>query len=642
MSKSHVGTLSKIWRAILADARQAYPGLQADFDKDQIRLDILVKAQGIRVYLEYLPSIAKHFDRCLSEGAYSRAGLPLTKRSSAREQTPKFLRGLFLRVFNQNGALLEDPDIEAIFFIRQLTLFAKKYVLPCPEAAVKNAVFEMVVCDSQLPEPSRFWTDSSVDLASAGFRGFTTYPLAAGIELESRHTFLANLDIVSRLVSSTLGYYNPLEWRCKHGPGAISEITGPSDKFCWTGWSDTLDRVFSYDRYGFHNYSSWAGTMVHPNSPLDLVEDGRAVSSHEPASRLVAVPKTYAGPRLIAAEPSANMFCQQNLLDYMVTRVRRSWMGEFVKFDDQTQNQKLCTLGSVDGAQTTIDLSMASDRLAPDLVGNLFYANRGEFLLALRATRTQFCEQTINSDCPARMVLKKFSTMGSAVTFPIQSIVFMTIAIASILTKRKKNASLRNIYELVGHVSVFGDDIIVPTDTREHVIASLESLRFKVNSNKSYWNGKFRESCGVDSFRGHDVTPVYYRQSYDGKTPETLASCVQTSNRFYKKFLLNAASLLASTLPKRIAQVAMGSGAFGLCSRTDLDNRHLKTRYNKNLQREELQSLSIKTWTKKTETESDSALYQYFTDRPSSAALWKNGYVRRACAKMHMSWSEPR
>lgn len=637
-SKCHVQELSRVWRCILKDACQAYPGLKVEFERDLTRLERLVEARGITVYLLDLPAVGKHLDRCLSNGAYNPPALPLTKRRSGGVLTPKFLGGLYLRVFDTDGRLKDEPDIEAIFFLRQLLLFAKKFVAECPQSAISTAVVEMVECDEALPEPRRFWSDPHIPTSESGYTGFrTSMPLNVEGDYEDSRLFLANLDKVSKLVSTTLGRFDPYEWRCKHGPGAIAERTGSSNKFSWENWPDRLDRVFPIADFGYHSYSSWVrdATVDFEHVGNTTVPRG-PIGSSDPTGRLVAVPKSYAGPRLIAAEPCANMWCQQSMLSYMSTRSANSWIGCFVAFRDQTQNQDLCRRGSDFGTLATIDLSMASDCVTPDLVGNLF-RTRPELLEAFRATRTQRVSQQLTKKVSETLELKKFSTMGNAYTFPVESIAFLSIVLAAVLTDRRKDVTLENVMALDGEVSVFGDDIIIPVDSREAVVKALELLWFKVNTNKSFWNGKFRESCGVDSFRGHDVTPVYYRMPYDGK-PESLSSVVMTRNRYYGRYLLNVSSYLESTLPRNLLRVAPGSGAFGLTTRGELDNDHIKVRYSATLQRVELYALTVRSMAIKQEVDGDYALLQYFTERPSPTTAWKAGYVRRSYVQKRRTW----
>lgn len=635
MSKCHVGELSEVYEALFKDASSTFPALSAEFERDLNRLRVIVGSRGIRVYLEYLPAVGKHFDRCLSVGQYDPPGLPLTKRRSGGELAPKFLGGLFLLVFHDDGSLREDCNVEAVFFIRQILFAAKKAAYPCSYASVVDSVKDLVETDIALPEPEQFWkAESPLELKKPQpYLGFgksrllkTRVTTLSPEKRDEMSIFLINLDMVSRLITTTLGSYDPSEWRFKHGPGAIAERTGPTNKYCWENWSNVLDSEYPVADYGYHSYSSWAGVLGSESS----------IRGESPCSRLVAVPKSFSGPRLIAAEPSEHQWCQQSLWHYFRVRTERSWLSSFVQFQDQTSNQDLCTKGSVDGLLSTVDLSSASDRVTPHVVGN-FFRSQDRLLRCLRATRTRFLSQDLTDKVSPLIELRKFSTMGSACTFPVQTLIFLGIAIASVLTKRKNAPTLENVRTLAGEVAVFGDDIVIPTDSRELFVSALEVLYFKVNTNKSYWSGNFRESCGVDAFRGVNVTPAYWRAPYDS-SPESLAMTIEVSNNFYKKFLLNTSERIASTLPNGVPQVAMASGVNGCLTRMEPQNQRLRKRWNRDLQRAEIEVLSLSAKQKRSPTGDDSALFQYFTERPEPTTKWTHGIAQRPQIRKKMRW----
>lgn len=640
MSKCHVWELEQVYRALFADALYAFPTLGAEFEKDLTRLLALVERRGIRVYLEDLPAVGKHLDRCLSLGQYNLSGLPLTKRFSGRVVIPKFLRGLYLLVFHECGRLREDYNSDAIFFLRQILFAAKKTTYECSYVKVLRSVEEFVVTDNELPEPEGYWnarTESELKEAHP-YCGFHNSELllerirrtSDSQRIRELSIFLRVLDTVSGILTTTLGSYDPQEWRFRHGPGAVSRVVGPTNKYKWLGWSDTLESEYPCADYGYHSFSSWA----------DSVCAGGIAGSEEPASRLIAVPKTFGGPRLIAAEPAEHQWCQQNIWHYLRSRASSSGVRLYVRFTDQSWNQRLCLRGSTDGTLATIDLSSASDRVACHVVGQFFRSNP-KVLSCLRASRTRCVDQGLADHLPGTIQLRKFSTMGSACTFPVESLLFLGIAISSVLVKRGMEANARNVWSLEGEVAVFGDDIIIPVDSRELLCDALEVLYFKVNSHKSFWTGRFRESCGVDAFNGVNVTPVYWRRPYSGG-PESLASTVECRNNFYNKFLLHTAAYLASTLPKGIPWVSMDSGVVGLKSRCKPRNDGLRTRYNRDLQRPETYVRSLIAKQDKLPTNDDSALLQFFTEQPDPNVVWKSGIAQRPRLQTKMRWVDTR
>jgi hypothetical protein len=109
--------------------------------------------------------------------------------------------------------------------------------------------------------------------------------------------------------------------------------------------------------------------------------------------------------------------------------------------------------------------------------------------------------------------------MGSALCFPIEAMVFTTIVFAAIAYECRTPVNRRLIMSMRGKVRVYGDDIVVPVEYVSRVIQFLELFGLKVNKGKSFWNGKFRESCGGDYYDGEWVTPVRLRN----ELPRSLA-----------------------------------------------------------------------------------------------------------------------
>lgn len=637
MSKCHVKELLQVVHHLFEDFGSTYPALVDDFVKDERRLRNFVECRGVHALCVDLVAAGKHFDRCLSEGKYKLSGLPLTKRYSGRVVIPKFLRGLYLLVFDEAGNLKEDCEVEAILFIRQILFVGKKVALACSDDQVLAEVESFFAIDRTLPEPEGFWRETRPEIGDVAryYQGFASpdsslylHRISGNLDSSLREEMsilLKNLDAISRLFTTTLGPYDPSEWRFRHGPGAISERTGPTNKYYWSNWSDRLENAFPIADYGFHSFSSWA----------DRADRGD-IGSSEPASRLISVPKTFTKPRLIAAEPSEHQWCQQNLWHYFLERTRRTWLGLFIKFDDQTFNQEKCLKGSVDGSLATVDLSAASDRVTCHIVGQFFRVNP-RLLLALQSTRTRFLSQSINPSIDELTELRKFSTMGSACTFPVQSLLFLATCLAAVATKRRLPIQTSVLEELHSEVAVFGDDLIIPSDSRDLLFAALEVLHFKVNDHKSFWSGNFRESCGVDAFRGCNVTPVYWRAP-KGKTPESIVSALEVRNNFYSKFYSRTAEFLTSAMrAESIPYVRMGSGVCGFKTFTSPPRTGL-TRWNESLYRAETSVTTFTSRQQKTPVADDSALLQYFTERPSPFILWRSGVMQRASLRKKKRW----
>jgi hypothetical protein len=632
MQNSHVESLVRVYDALFEDIMYALPQHRRSLSRDYQRLVQAAYSRGIRYFVVDLPNIGKLLDRSLSLGILVLGDLPYT--GDRRKGLPKFLWTLYSMIFSEDGCLKEDADLEAVIYLRQILYLAKKMPLPFSTEALNLAVHSLVEEDSLLPVPEKYWLEETVSTCKTrvvfpGIERSHHYRqrlngLSSKLQLDLSNVF-AKLDIISRLVCASLGHYNPSDWHFRHGPGAISQVTGPSNKYHWYGWSPRLESAFPIADYGFHNFSSWAWHS-------DDMTDGWL--NYEPSSRLVAVPKTFDKPRLIAAEPVEHQWCQQNIWHFLCEQVTSSWMGHFVRFRDQSLNQNLCLKGSIGGDLCTIDLSSASDRVSCHIVGNLFRHNVS-LLEALRATRTHCMTQDLSKDLDRRVLLRKFSTMGSACTFPIETLIFLMVSLAVVSHVEHIDLTQRGLSSLEGRLAVFGDDIIVPTTSRELLQAALEVLDFKVNTSKSFSEGNFRESCGVDAFRGVCVTPTYWNGHCTG-SPESVSSTVATANLFYDKFFLRTAQYLESTAPRQLPTVQSGSGVLGFISR--LGSSAHRSRWNQDLQRDELRILQVTGSCEVKPSDDDSSLHQFFTEQPDPLTQWAAGVRKKAILKMRMRW----
>jgi hypothetical protein len=201
------------------------------------------------------------------------------------------------------------------------------------------------------------------------------------------------------------------------------------------------------------------------------------------ANRVEFVPKNWKTDRTIACEPEGNLPLQLAFDTYVKTKLRRRG----VDLSDQSRNQELARRASVDGSLSTIDLSMASDTLAFNCVAWLLPLPWFRYLNAVRSKFGRLEGSLIE--------YAKFSSMGNGATFVLETLVFASACYA---VGSKVN-------------SVYGDDIIVETEKTQDLLRFLRFLGFIPNVDKTFTSGPFRESCGVDSYRGVNVTPFYLR-----------------------------------------------------------------------------------------------------------------------------------
>jgi len=266
-----------------------------------------------------------------------------------------------------------------------------------------------------------------------------------------------------------------------------------------------------------------------------------------------SVPKSFSTERSIETQPSVNMWAQKGLATIIY-----AYLNDKYGFDLSWQpsvNGELARRGSIDGSLATIDLKDASNRIPLKLIEWLI---DGTPLLARMLTaRTEQITMPWGGD----LDLHLFASMGNGFTFILQTAVFLAV-LEAVYTYRQvemgrtpraeRNPLLdflsspdsqfedwddlqRTLLKFVKQDAiktadlprwgVFGDDIICPTEFYDDVVATLELINARVNLDKSFSQGSFRESCGFDWFRGHPVRGVYC------KSLKTIQDRVVTLNR---------------------------------------------------------------------------------------------------------------
>ena len=241
-------------------------------------------------------------------------------------------------------------------------------------------------------------------------------------------------------------------------------------------------------------------------------------------ARTAFVPKDWKTSRVIAIEPSGNLFLQKAIGNRIRERMRRavittsvavqSVIGfKFCDLNDQVTNQKLAQIGSAaDGCAklATIDLSSASDTVSTKLCELLLPQ---EWFSALMVTRSP----TMSDPYTGRVrYLEKVASMGNGWTWELESALFYALS----------RATVEHLAIPEWTVSTYGDDIIINTEAVPLLFRVLSYCGFEVNEKKSHHTGSFRESCGKHYFKGHDVTPFYIR-----RRPKTLEDVIAIHNR---------------------------------------------------------------------------------------------------------------
>lgn len=213
-------------------------------------------------------------------------------------------------------------------------------------------------------------------------------------------------------------------------------------------------------------------------------------------SKLATVPKNEDVMRTIAIEPSGNMVLQLAAGRYLEGALRSIGLDISTQ---QDKNKLAACRGSMTNGLATIDLKSASDMIKIDLVRALLPRRWSNLLETLRSEEIELPDGSW-------MKLNMISTMGNGFTFPL-----MTLIICSLIYAFRAQRGGPNLFIDWSDTCVFGDDIIVPSHEYHGISDILEAAGLVVNSDKSYHDGPFRESCGGDFYEGVNVTPFYVK-----------------------------------------------------------------------------------------------------------------------------------
>lgn len=226
-------------------------------------------------------------------------------------------------------------------------------------------------------------------------------------------------------------------------------------------------------------------------------------------AELQFVPKDSRGPRVISMEPPLLLKAQMAYQDYVSSALEIE--SNFrINFRSQRINQEICRKSSIDRQNATIDLKEASDRVNDVGVKRVYRNSSGLLFFAVNARSTH-----VRLPSGRKIRLRKFANMGSGLCFPTLALMVYLRAVIGVHRYYRSTP----ISECAKMVYVYGDDLCVPRAAVESVYESLEQFDLKVNSDKSYSLGYFRESCGADYYHGQSVTPTRLRLASSGLDP---------------------------------------------------------------------------------------------------------------------------
>jgi hypothetical protein len=255
-------------------------------------------------------------------------------------------------------------------------------------------------------------------------------------------------------------------------------------------------------------------------------------------SKLFTVRKRNDIDRVACKEPPLNMFWQLAIGKTLEERLREVFN---ISLADQPEfNRELARYGSRNGYFGTTDLSSASDTIARQMLDSHFPKWFVDYLYQTACSYV---------DVDGEMQeLRMISTMGNGFTFPLETMIFSccvsaaySIAGVPLVRNRRRPAK-------PGNFGVFGDDIITDSNATGYLWRLLRLLGFKINADKTFNSGPFRESCGSDYFKGKNVRPIFLKKL---ATPQDIYVACNRIVEYTSKtgiFLPNLYESLISTL----------------------------------------------------------------------------------------------
>lgn len=564
--------LHSILEALLNDASNLM-STPVSYQKDLETMRYRWKNEGLSFLTITLPRFCTDVFRAVELGEVN-SNLFLGWKK--RRCLPAFLQGFTELIFDTNtGRMLDNADISALSAVRQIGSFFKKIKVPCTVQRT-NAALEKYRA-----------TDRTLDSL---FCSLTRKKLERFSEF-------------SRLLVGSLFYdFEPFELRFHHGPGATADARKGNQKY-----APVVQRLSRNGQHTVHTLNYFEGLEPYfPrgrgiiwNTEESLNRDPHDVhvSDFKDPVHVTVVPKTLKTPRVIAIEPTTMVYIQQGIKDYIVHRLESHELTKgHVNFTDQTVNQKLALANSVTRHLATLDLSEASDRVHNELIKLMFDSNP-VLSQCLQLCRTESAKMPDESE----FELNKFASMGSALCFPIEALFFFTVLLVAryehLVAQEGTKApsiTLGLIKALSREIFVYGDDLLIPVDEVEQAVRTLHVYGNVVGLDKSFFCSYFRESCGVDAYKGRNITPIYLRTLPPNSMndPHEVLSWVATGNLLSKVgydslswVIRDHVEAVAGPLPVFSNPDHEGLGwEFG----TDPRRKH---RYNPDLQRAEVRTL---------------------------------------------------
>lgn len=342
-----------------------------------------------------------------------------------------------------------------------------------------------------------------------------------------------------RSVIGTKPNYMAISKLCDHGQGASIGVHGEathllrklSDEQLWTVSPGAIHHAFGGLLRNHHYLESlldrngqgivcldYERAFEKYISRLDVVNN----------NKLSFVLKTAKTHRSIATEPLLNGFYQKGIDQVLRKKLLKAGMD----LSDQSRNQTFAREGSTDDSENgfvTIDIKGASNSNAISPVRYLYPPDWFDLFNRTRSHYLSWKGELIRYNM--------LCSMGNGFCFPVETLTFAALCHAC------------DCGILGTDYLVYGDDIIVRKRYAQKVINLLKHYGFTVNSEKTFIEGPFRESCGADWFNGEDVRPFTLDFTFD--SVESVFKFLNLSKRSDRttKFFSSVRSLVINFLP---------------------------------------------------------------------------------------------
>ena len=487
--------------SLIRDAKCIFHGhySNADATLDCNRITSRLRSEGSGFATRTLPTLATGLFQLKEHGV---ASFPQFKLKRGTEY-PVFLGRLFnLALYSVDQKL----RIKAVDFLYSFSVAFKKLKGDYPVKVVRKLFADFCKTDVEL---------SNINFLSPRLR-----PILEDARAQWR-IFVADTNLADLIENSTP----------QPGPGATNDPTEKNMRYRPHRLYTQIDQCMPY--------TEWFYPTLYDVFGSDAAYDGTfRVTYKSPVARFKAVPKTAGKPRGICIEENEMQVCQQAVRKAMYKAITQ-YFGDNIALRKQSVNAELALISSESLEFATIDESEASDRVARFLVSWLAQDDmKVHNILMGLSTKYVRPPDEVKDEYGPVVSTQKYAPMGSALCFPVMSLVhmFLVRAIIRLSTVEDTRLSCDKVY-------VYGDDIILPTEHVERVYTYLPMFGMKLNKDKSFYRSHFRESCGIHAYHGVDITPVYIKYIPFHDSANAQASVFAVESQLFKKGFLNAAEL---------------------------------------------------------------------------------------------------